>query len=59
MKTYNFSAAVNYPDDEVDIPQFNTLTPELIEMHVRDLLLNEPDATSFQIIITVNPENKE
>ncbi len=58
MKTYNFSATVNYPDDEADTPQFNG-SMDVILGYVTKLLTDEPDATSFVIVISVNPEKKE
>lgn len=58
MKTYNFSATVNYPDDEVDTSIFYG-NAERVGGLIRHLLDAEPDATSFVITIVVNQEKKE
>lgn len=58
MKTYNFSATVNYPDDEADTPTFKG-DIDYMAGKLAQLLQTEPDATSFVITIVVNAEEKE
>lgn len=60
MKTYNFSAIVNFPDgisDDIELRKDRS-EAELFD-GISAIMGTCPDATSFVITIVVNSEKKE
>lgn len=51
MDKYYFTATVNYPEAEVQAPDYNNLILDQVGQLVKRLLSTERDATSFVITI--------